>query len=330
MRYVPYHKLGNSPNIIVDGKANHSTVLTLSHWPDSNTPEKYKDDLSAQIVFRYLEEAQSSTADTEPSIAAAECVSNNHFDEDGLVSLFAMLYPEQALQYKEVLIDIASAGDFGVFKSRDAARVSFVLSAWANSELSPLNSSVFARPYPELTSILYQELLLRLPKIIEKIDHLRRYWQEEDDFYELSSAAIKDGRIILKEHPSEDLLVVDVTPGFPGYEREHAASWISSVVHPMVLHNQTQSSRVLVMQGRRYELYFRYESWVEYISRPIRPRIDLKNLAVSLSNKEKGTGALWHFNGVDEIIARLQLKNAEKSQIGPGDFLELVKANLAD
>ena len=48
MQYVPYHKLGDSPNIIVDGRSNKATVLTLSHWPNSGTPVSYKDDLSAQ------------------------------------------------------------------------------------------------------------------------------------------------------------------------------------------------------------------------------------------------------------------------------------------
>ena len=198
MQYVPYHKLGDSPNIIVDGRSNKATVLTLSHWPNSGTPVSYKDDLSAQIVYRYLEDP------CRPEFKGVGCVSNNHFDEDGLISLFSLLHPQLAEEYKEIFVDIASAGDFGVFRNRDAARVSFVLSAWANSDLSPLNSAVFARPYPEVTSILYQELLLRLPKIIEKIGHLERYWREEDSFYELTEKAIEQGVITLSEAPEAD------------------------------------------------------------------------------------------------------------------------------
>ena len=86
MHYVPYHRLGNIPNIIVDGAANESTLLTLSHWPQSGTPWALKDDLSAQIVFRYLD---------QPAFhVAVDAVSNNHFDEDGLISLFALLHPD--------------------------------------------------------------------------------------------------------------------------------------------------------------------------------------------------------------------------------------------
>lgn len=256
-----------------------------------------------------------------------DCVSNNHFDEDGLVSLFSMIHPQVAVEYKDIFVDIARAGDFGVFENRDAARVSFVLSAWANSELSPLNSSVFARPYPEVTAILYQELLLRLPKIIEKIDHLKRYWQEEDEFYDLTQAAIAEGKVTIREHEAIDLLEVTVADGFPGIKREHPASWISSVLHPMVLHNRSQCSRVVVMQGQHYELYYRYESWVDFVSRQIPKRLDLTGLAAKLSALERA--ARWQFTGVDEIIARLQMVNGQKSQISPEVFLDRVKVYLA-
>jgi len=81
-RFVPYDELGATPNVIVDGSANAHTTLTLSHWPRSGTPLEYRDDLSAQIAFRFLDHPRGY----EP----AEIVSNNHFDEDGLVSVFAL------------------------------------------------------------------------------------------------------------------------------------------------------------------------------------------------------------------------------------------------
>jgi hypothetical protein len=53
MQYVPYPRLDGRPNVVVDGASNPSTVLNLSHWPKSGTDARLKDDLSAQIVFRY-------------------------------------------------------------------------------------------------------------------------------------------------------------------------------------------------------------------------------------------------------------------------------------
>ena len=322
MRYVPYHKLGTTPNLIVDGKANDSTVLTLSHWRNSNTPDEFKDDLSAQSVFKFL---ASPGSYLPPS---CNVVSNNHFDEDGLVSLYSLLYPQLAQEEQSTLIDIARAGDFGVFSERESARICFVLSAWANPELSPLNQAVFARPYPEVTAILYEELLVRLPSIINKIDNLRRYWQEEDDFLDTTENGIASGLISLQEFPDIDLLVVRVLDEkFPYIHREHCPSWISSVVHPMALHNRTERMRILVMRGRHYELYYRYETWVDFVSRPLAKRLDLSALANTLSTMEGGRGR-WQFSGNDEIIARLKMVDGQESRINPDDFLAEVKRAL--
>jgi hypothetical protein len=155
MRYVPYEALGNEPNIVVDGPANSHTLITLSHWPFSPTPAELREDLSAQIVFRYLNEPEWQVK--------AEAVSNNHFDEDGLVSVYSILNPEAGQKWKELLIDIAAAGDFGTYRFREAARTAFVLSAFADADVSPLDPRIFKQPYPRMSSLLYEELLPQLP-----------------------------------------------------------------------------------------------------------------------------------------------------------------------
>ena len=58
----------------------------------------------------------------------------------------------------------------------------------------------------------------------------------------------------------------------------------------MALHNAVQSFRTLLIQGRTYELQYRYESWVQYVSRTPLPRIDLAPLAERLSALESGRG----------------------------------------
>jgi hypothetical protein len=47
-------------------------------------------------------------------------VSNNHFDQDGLVSAFTLVDRDAALARRGPLIDLARAGDFGTFDSRDS------------------------------------------------------------------------------------------------------------------------------------------------------------------------------------------------------------------
>ena len=191
LQFVPYKRLGFTPNIIVDSQPLESTLLTLSHWPGSGSPPELKADLSAEIVFNFLE--------TDYPRPRAEAISNNHFDEDGLVGLFALLNPQIAKEEKEFLLDVATAGDFGTFKNREAAHVTFVLQAWAQPAQSPLNRTVFQRPYDEITSILYEELLPRFSNLFQRVHFLEQYWKDEDTLLEWSEGAIERGEIKIEE-----------------------------------------------------------------------------------------------------------------------------------
>jgi hypothetical protein len=320
MEYVPYDELGNRPNVIVDGAANAHTLITLSHWPNSGTPAAMKDDLSTQIAFHYLD---------RPEVwVKAEAVSNNHFDEDGLIGIYSLVEPSHAQRHRELLIDVAAAGDFGTYRFRSAARTTFVLSTFADPDLSPLDSRVFQERYPRLAARLYQELLPRVPEIINNLDGFRQYWEPEDAMLAESEAMIRDGRIHIEEIPGLDLAVVTLPEPLPGRKVHRFTQDRGAACHPMALHNALQSFRVLLMQGRTYELQYRYESWVEYISRRALPRIDLSLLAEQLSEIESGNGR-WTFDGVDEITPKLALLGTDESRIAPQQFLTRIKEYLA-
>jgi len=300
MKYVPYSEL-SEPNVIVDGAPNAQTMLTLSHWPKSPTPPELKDDLSAQIVFRYLD---------HPGFrVAAEAVSNNHFDEDGLISLYSMINQEKAYFFRELLIDVAAAGDFGTYRFPEAARIAFTIAAYADPERSPLAKEIFQQSYPETTAALYREMLPLLPEIVANPEKFRGFWKPDEEDLQSSEEAIRAGAIRIEEFPLIDLAIVIVP-------RE------IDVCHPFALHNSTDLFRILIMKGQSYEFRYRYESWVQYVSRPVMQRIDLTPLASQLSNEEKN-GA-WAFDGVDEITPRLFLRGQAESSIPPEQFRKLM------
>lgn len=302
--YVPYHQVGDKPNIIVDGASSPSTVMTLSHWPGSDTPLPLKADSSAQIVFNYL--------DNPDFHVEAEAASNNHFDEDGLVGLYSLLNPHEAQDLREILLDVASAGDFGVYKERDAARISFVLSAWSNVETSPLNEGVFRSSYMEQTAVLYEELLKRFGKIIENIDKLEQFWSKEDERLSASEAALRDGSIKIEEDADIDLATV-ILPASWAEDSPDSAP-IADLVHPMAIHNATSCLRVLIVQDKRYQYYDRYETWVQYVSRAVFERVDLSPLCEKLNAMEKHS-ARWHYDGVDDIVPKMKMTGALTSTI---------------
>lgn len=71
----------------------------------------------------------------------------------------------------------------------------------------------------------------------------------------------------------------------------------------MALHTRTPYSRLIVVHGTSVEPRYRYESWVQFASRRIAPRVDLAPLAAELNAADPG--AAWIFEGVDRITPRL-------------------------
>ncbi len=320
MRFVPYHHLADEPNVVVDGAPGAATVLTLSHWPATPTPAELAADTSAEIVFRYLEEPHRW-----PS---AEAVSNDHLDQDGVVSVFALVSPDRAVPRRRFLEEVASAGDFGVFSDPDAARVSFALATLADPERSPLGGASFPPSYSERCGGLYEEIVGRLPELMDDPERHRRLWADEEAALVATEREVADGRISLEEVPELDLVVVSVPGGEPSRPRSCVGGRPRSSWHPAAVSNRTPSLRVLAIEGRRYELIYRYESWVRYTSRLPAPRVDLEPLAVAL-DAEESAGARWCFDGVAAVVPSLRLSSDGESSIPPDRFISLVRSFLA-
>ena len=320
MRFVPYEELGSRPNIIVDGAASPSTVLTLSHWPKSGTPAELKRDTSAEIVFAYLD---------SPSLhVEAEAVSNNHFDEDGLVGVYTLLDPANAGKHRDLLLDVARAGDFGTYWNRNAARIAFELSAFADSKQSPLPEELFALPYPAMAAQLYERLLEVLPRLLTNPADYKSLWEAEDDRLAASEALIGGEEIAISERPDLDLAVVSIPEGLSTQTVHRFTQTRAAECHPFAIHNRTECSRILLVQGKHIEFQYRYESWVQYVSRRPPTRVDLSGLAAEL-NREEASGGRWAFDGVDRITPRLHLEGGTGTSLAPSDVERLLEQHLA-
>jgi len=311
MRFLPYDDTSSVPNVIVDGARNEATLLTLSHWPKSGTVAELKGDTSTAIVFNYLDRPQFHVE--------ASVVSNNHFDEDGLAGIFALLEPGMADRHRELIMDVAQAGDFGIFETRQAARIAFTLSAYADPDVSPLPGALFTRPYSAMASELYIRLLEVLPKLITNVDDYRPLWEDEDARLTASEALIESGRITIDERPALDLAIVRLPDDLASQRVHRFTQQRLAECHPFALHNRTRCTRLIVLRGSRVEVQYRYEGWVQMASRRPAPRVDLSGLASEL-NLEEATGGQWVFDGVDQITPRLHLEGSAGTSI-PHDAL---------
>src|SRR3989442_15135019 len=121
MRFEYYSDaIADVPKLSVDGTVDNA--IHFSHWKGNETPASMKADTSTEIALNVV--ASSSRNELTKGI---DLVTNNHFDTDGVLSVWTMLNGEHALPLRDKLIAAAEAGDFSEFSSIDAARASIVI-----------------------------------------------------------------------------------------------------------------------------------------------------------------------------------------------------------
>jgi hypothetical protein len=308
LAYLDYERSRDVPNIIVDGPPNESTVLTLSHWPGVVAPARLKRDLSAQMVDAYL--------DHPVEHPPARVVSNNHLDQDGLVSAYAMIHPEEAQRHRSLLLDVAAAGDFATYRDRRAARASMTIACLARIETAGDDDP---------TDRLYQELLPQLMSIALDNDRYCALWADEDAALTASEQAVESGAVSITERPDLDLAIVSIDADEPVREGHRFGHSRFDGLHPMAIHNATDQFRLLVLHGRRYRFVDRYETWVQYQSRPTAPRIDMRPLADRLTELETGT-TVWTGGDPNDLVPTLQ--HDGESAIDSARLTELITESL--
>lgn len=318
LRFAPAHQVDDVAHVVVDGGPIASTVLTLSHWPGSPTPLELLDDLSAQIAFHALR---------RPGLLdGIEVVTNNHFDQDGLASVFALVDPDTAVQHEAQLVDLARAGDFGTFDDRVSIRLAFVLAAWDDDERSPLDPELLAGPYPDRCGHLYAELVPRVPELLADVDALRPWWEHEDAHLEESLRAIDAGVVSITERPDLDLAVVTVPDGWAERTTTRFTVGRHDAVHPAAIASRTDRMRLAIVQAGRPRLECRYETWVMFRSRPVMLRPDLRLVAERLQDVDPDAG--WVADPPRALTPRL--RSSAESTLAPDTWLAHVTSALAD
>src|SRR5712692_11485297 len=121
MRFEYYHDgLANTPKLSVDGTVGNA--VHFSHWKGNETPASVNADTSTEIALNLV-----AAANREELTRGIDLVTNNHFDTDGVLSVWTMLTGERALELRDKLIPAAEAGDFCELSTEDAVRASIVI-----------------------------------------------------------------------------------------------------------------------------------------------------------------------------------------------------------
>ncbi|MDP3767163.1 MAG: hypothetical protein Q8S13_04040, partial [Dehalococcoidia bacterium] len=278
------------------------------------TPQELKADSSTEIVLNFLRSPQR-----EAYRRGAEAVSNNHYDVDGLMSLWAMLEPQAALERAELLVAVGECGDFDRWSGEQATKVTCALYGLESLPSSSIRQQLAGkRDYLERTEYLYLETLPLLPDLLDAPERFEAYWRDEYRRVEADRELFARGEARVQQIPELDLAVFE----------------LPRPLHDMALYERTACSRVaLVIEEHRYQARYRYESWVELQSRRPPPRIDLHPFADLLQAFEGNAGD-WAADDVYRTLPRLRLRGPEggtsPSSLTPGLFVRLLTTYLRD
>jgi hypothetical protein len=210
-------------------------------------------------------------------------------------------------------------------EDRDLAHVNFILNSWTDPQDSPLHAQLFLQSEAELANVLFEELLERLAKIIDKVDYLERYWISEEEKLSLSEQLLLKGSIELVTHDELDLAVFHIPETeFKGSGRlvqlEGEKPWQENL-HRMALHNQTSCSRVLLQRGSDgFYFYFRADSLALCNRATVLPRRDLKGLAANLDRLDPRAG--WSSLPFNQPRAALWNRTVAGTNLSSEQFLE--------
>src|ERR1043166_2602917 len=121
MRFEYYtEELAEVPKLSVDGTVDNA--IHFSHWKGNETPAGVKADTSTEIALNVV-----AAPNHDELTQGIDLVTNNHFDTDGVLSVWTMLHGERALDLRDKLIPAAEAGDFCELSTKDAVRASIVI-----------------------------------------------------------------------------------------------------------------------------------------------------------------------------------------------------------
>lgn len=271
--------LTEEPKLCVDGLLP-GPGIHLSHWEGNRTPAEFKADTSTESALLYA----SSPARAEgPSL-----VSNNHFDADGLLSVWAALHPERALPLREVLVAAAEAGDFSERSSDAGLRVSFAL----QGDGSPTRPQGWrARLGPATEEQVYASALPEVEKLLRDPGAFEPLWRDAWAALARNEESFAAGRSRAHTDPAGLLTVAVLEPALA----PDAASLGSLPLHAVAPF--ARGEWVLVAapagQGFHYRIERAFHAWADTVTRPRFPRKPAAPAAQRLDELEGRARGRW-------------------------------------
>jgi hypothetical protein len=289
MRFEFYHSgLDDTPKLSVDGTVSNS--VHFSHWEGNETPPSLKADTSTEIAINLV--AAPNRAELTRGI---ELVTNNHFDTDGILSVWTVLTGERALELRDRLIPAAEAGDFSEFTNEAAVRASIVIQGSdqpnPNEDLgSPLACQLAGANVDDARA--YELVLPEVERVLTNTDAYEPLWRSAWENIALALESFARGRSTVNGFGNVSLVTLAPEVFSPsGFNpTRHAAPYTA------ISHYAKGEMFVIAApfeNGWTYRIDYPYYSWAETVVRPKITRRDLTMLLQTLNEMEGNNSGSW-------------------------------------
>jgi hypothetical protein len=329
MRFEFYNDaIANVPKLSVDGTVDNA--IHFSHWQGNETPVSVKADTSTETVLNVV--AAPNRAELTRNI---DLITNNHFDTDGLLSVWAMLTGERALPLRDRLIAAAEAGDFSEMTSVDGVRASIVIQG-SDSPIDKSGSPLAAKLAGHAVDDEAEQYVLALPHVEDVIRNTDKYeelWRDHWSRIETALDSFAKGASTVEEFTDVDLSLVTLARdifGPNGFDPARDAA-------PFTAFSRRAKGTLFLITtqlngGWAYRLDYPYYSWAETVVRPAVERRDLSLLLERLNELETNTNGRWADDS-SELASAAKFQSAgrlQSSEIPPDEVVSQIRQIFAE
>lgn len=290
MRFEYYHEgLDSVPKLSIDGTV--ANAIHFSHWMGNETPASVKADTSTEIALNLV-----GAPDRDKLTEGIDLVTNNHFDTDGVLSVWTVLTGPPALDLREELIAAAEAGDFSEFTGANGVRASIVIQG--SDEPIDEGGSPLARHLaggaPIDDARAYDLVLPEVERVLTHTDDYEFLWHDVWQHIEDAMETFEKGSSSVEEFADEKLSLILLAPDVYSSTRfrptKHGAPFTA-------ISRYSRGELYLIARpvtgGWSYRMDFPYYSWAETIVRPRIIRRDFSKLVARLNQLESVAEGNW-------------------------------------
>ena len=292
--------------ISVDGVTSPrhpNETFNLTHWIGNTAPEDLKASTTIEMALKLIR-----LPNWRDRLGAAQILTNNHFDTDGVVACWILMEPDKVAPYADLLIASGMAGDHGVFSTPEGVKLDLLFTNLEDFERSPIAEHL-SPVYKERSQYMYDWTLDNLPRLLDEIDAYPQLWEPEYKAIVDGLHYVASGGATIREHEEAVLAVVE------------SDRWL----HPMARRSRAQGGRLLtiVPQAGGHLIELEYTLWT-FHDMPDRVPIQrpaLDHMVTYFNQIETANGGEWVFDTSYAPVPKLHYVNKQDelipSQLNP-------------